>query len=240
MPASIEELQVWSSAGGGGYGGHREPDFPRSWNLYSYVEASPLRYTDPQGLQLQCTLDDSGNLHCQDEPGASAKAPEIETIEITLNPIYIRNPRTGAQLQREFLGDLTAEPVAAEDEAEYCSAFDSFAECVKKRTESYYGLAGAGVSLEAAGARLVPTRAKLGGATRGTSIASVVFRDLLPFRLPRQVRNFTFLGSIAKTKTLGGALGRAIPYIGDAVLAIDAALIGRCARQRDPLTGGRR
>src|SRR5205823_1742074 len=93
--------------------------------------------------------------------------------------------------------------------------------CLKACAKIYYGLSLEGGGAVLAGARLLDKPAML-GAEEGTSIASVFFRGVLPYRLP-----FNAFG----TRVLGGVLGRATPWIGAALLAIDAGGIGSCVHQ---------
>ncbi|MDA8445636.1 STM2901 family protein [Paracidovorax valerianellae] len=78
-----------------------------------------------------------------------------------------------------------------------------------------------------AGYPLLPTRTKFNGATRGTSIASVVARKALPFKLKYQILPTVTLKSMASLKILfvrniGAFVGRTIPVIGVFMLAYDA------------------
>ncbi len=79
------------------------------------------------------------------------------------------------------------------------------------------------------GQPILPTRAKFGGSTKGTSIASVVSRNLikteLPFRLP--TISGSSLGSLKLTftKRLGAFVGRLVPGVGWVILAYDVVQI---------------
>jgi len=57
------------------------------------------------------------------------------------------------------------------------------------------------------------------GASRGTSVASIGLRSLLPYEMP--------IG-IMGTRVLGGLAGRLVPYVGVGLLAYDAYSIGQC------------
>lgn len=80
-----------------------------------------------------------------------------------------------------------------------------------------------------AGQPIIPTRAKVGGATRGTSIASVVSRRILNIDLKMRLPMIT--GSsirglrIALTKNLGAFVGRSVPVVGWVIVANDVVQI---------------
>lgn len=82
------------------------------------------------------------------------------------------------------------------------------------------------------GQAFIPTRAKLGGATEGTSFASK-YLSKLPYKtsinLPMLTGYPKFIGGkgirVAFTKILGRFLGRAIPVVGWGILAYDVTYI---------------
>jgi hypothetical protein len=79
------------------------------------------------------------------------------------------------------------------------------------------------------GQPILPTRGKIGNATRGTSIASVASRRLLNFELKTRLPMIT--GSsittlrIALTKNLGAFVGRTVPIVGWVIVAYDVVRI---------------
>ncbi|MCA8298550.1 hypothetical protein LGN19_32660 [Burkholderia sp. AU30198] len=81
------------------------------------------------------------------------------------------------------------------------------------------------------GQRFIPTRGKFGGAVKGTSIASIVSRRMLPYELKQRilptVTSFTslILLRIKFTRNIGAFVGRAIPGVGWIVLASDVTMI---------------
>lgn len=97
------------------------------------------------------------------------------------------------------------------------------------------------------GQPFLPTRGKFAGATKGTSVASVVSRHLikhkLPFALPTLTGATLSTLKITFTKSLGAFVGRLVPGVGWSILAYDAVLIMRNtvlhynlrARQEDKL-----
>lgn len=77
----------------------------------------------------------------------------------------------------------------------------------------------------------LPTRGKFGGATKGTSVASVLSRRLIKQKLPFAVPTLTGASistlKITFTRSLGAFIGRLVPGVGWAVLAHDVVLILR-------------
>ncbi|AJY32001.1 putative membrane protein [Burkholderia thailandensis 34] len=77
----------------------------------------------------------------------------------------------------------------------------------------------------------VPVPGKFAGATKGTSVASLAARKLLPFKLAVRLPMMTGVGlsgfRIAFTRNLGAWVGRTIPIVGEVLLAKDAVLIMR-------------
>ncbi|MBN3770666.1 STM2901 family protein [Burkholderia sp. Se-20378] len=79
--------------------------------------------------------------------------------------------------------------------------------------------------------RFVPTRGKFTNAVKGTSIASVVSRRILPYELKHRllptVTSFTSLimSRIKFTRNIGAFVGRAIPGVGWVMLATDVSVI---------------
>ncbi|MES2502610.1 MAG: hypothetical protein V4545_08385 [Pseudomonadota bacterium] len=82
-----------------------------------------------------------------------------------------------------------------------------------------------------AGQPLIPVSGKLGGATKGTSVASVTARRLLNYQMPFRMPSITGKNArqlkIAFTKNLGAFVGRAIPGIGWMIMAYDVVQIIR-------------
>lgn len=97
------------------------------------------------------------------------------------------------------------------------------------------------------GQPFLPTRGKFAGATKGTSVASVVSRNLikhqLPFALPTLTGTTPATLKITFTKSLGAFVGRLVPGVGWTILAYDVVQIIRNtvslynirARQEDKL-----
>ena len=96
---------------------------------------------------------------------------------------------------------------------------------IDKIMEQFSGVdiaAGAAILL---GFPFLPTRAKFGGATPGTSVASVVSRKALnrnmSFRMPMLTGKSVTTLRIAFTKNLGAWVGRTVPVVGWLILAYD-------------------
>ncbi|WP_218883776.1 STM2901 family protein [Burkholderia guangdongensis] len=89
-----------------------------------------------------------------------------------------------------------------------------------------------GVVLVLSGWPILPTRGKFAGATKGTSVASVMARSLFRFQLKRRVLPTLTLESIKSfriilTRKLSVFVGRAVPGLGWVLLARDAFMIVR-------------
>lgn len=88
-----------------------------------------------------------------------------------------------------------------------------------------------GIAMVLLGQRFIPTRGKFANAVKGTSIASVVSRRMLPYELKHRilptVTSFTSLIMlrIKFTRNIGAFVGRAIPGVGWVILATDVSLI---------------
>nr|WP_254608377.1 hypothetical protein [Burkholderia lata] len=88
-----------------------------------------------------------------------------------------------------------------------------------------------GIAMVLLGQRFIPTRGKFANAVRGTSVASVVSRRMLPYELKHRilptVTSFTSLIMlrIKFTQNIGAFVGRAIPGVGWVILATDVSLI---------------
>ena len=79
------------------------------------------------------------------------------------------------------------------------------------------------------GQPIISTRAKIGGAIKGTSIASIAGRRLLNYDLKYRLPMITGASirtlRISLTRNLGAFVGRAVPVVGWIVLANDVAHI---------------
>nr|WP_260431042.1 hypothetical protein [Burkholderia cenocepacia] len=75
----------------------------------------------------------------------------------------------------------------------------------------------------------VPAPGKFSTATKGTSVASIAARKLLPIQMKMRLPMIMSVSAqgvrIASTKNLGAWVGRTIPVIGEVFLAVDAAVI---------------
>jgi len=97
--------------------------------------------------------------------------------------------------------------------------------------EQFSGMDIAAAAAVLSGQPFLPTRAKFGGATPGTSPASVLSRKLLnknmAFRMPMITGNSIKTLRIATTKNLGAWVGRSVPIVGWLILAYDVEEIIR-------------
>ncbi|WP_024905769.1 STM2901 family protein [Robbsia andropogonis] len=89
-----------------------------------------------------------------------------------------------------------------------------------------------GVVLILSGWPLLPTRGKFVGATKGTSVASVMARSVFRFQFKRRVLPTLTVESIKSfrvilTRRLSVFIGRAVPGLGWVLLARDAFMILR-------------
>ncbi|KVM72823.1 hypothetical protein WL30_05835 [Burkholderia ubonensis] len=75
----------------------------------------------------------------------------------------------------------------------------------------------------------VPAPGKFAGATKGTSVASIAARKLLPIQLRIRLPMIMTVGvrgvRMAFTRNLGAWVGRTIPVVGEVFLAVDASMI---------------
>ncbi|MCR4467626.1 hypothetical protein NQV17_15280 [Burkholderia sp. SCN-KJ] len=75
----------------------------------------------------------------------------------------------------------------------------------------------------------VPAPGKFAAATKGTSVASIAARKLLPIQMRMRLPMIMSVGAqgvrIASTRNLGAWVGRTIPVVGELFLAADAAVI---------------
>jgi RHS repeat-associated protein len=90
----------------------------------------------------------------------------------------------------------------------------------------HFGLTKIASGVTIAGQPLLPyPRMPLSAGGEGTSIASVIFRSIIP-------KDWTFFGlRVFGTRSLGGILGRAVPWVGWGLLAYDAYEIGKCTKK---------
>lgn len=90
--------------------------------------------------------------------------------------------------------------------------------------------AGAAIAV-LSGQPFLPTRGKFAGATKGTSVASVVSRRLIKHQLPLALPTLTGATlstlKITFTKNLGAFVGRLVPGVGWTILAYDVVQIVR-------------
>ncbi|QBR00309.1 STM2901 family protein [Paraburkholderia pallida] len=81
------------------------------------------------------------------------------------------------------------------------------------------------------GQNWISTRAKPNGATKGTSVASLVSRKLLNYDLKRKILPTLTNASVKKLKVMmvrnvGTFVGRTVPVVGWVIVSHDVAMIG--------------
>lgn len=210
-------------------------------NLYAYVGADPINLIDPLGFMPSsrvCTsfvgrsyTDVNGDWRPGDvsfscHVGTSGSMPNYGERRLP-QPLIERGPSSP---QKEG-DDIVTTAQKYSKKALDCAA-------------SHYGLgfltAGAGVGAAAAGANIIDTRGKLGGATPGTSWAgraasSIFGKTPLPRALPT-LTGFPGIGNglrVSSTLSAARFAGRAVPVVGYALLAADALAIGYCTVSGD-------
>jgi RHS repeat-associated protein len=107
----------------------------------------------------------------------------------------------------------------------------SFGDCLLKCADKQLGISALlGATGVLSGLEVIPVSGKLGGATKGTSIASKYLSKWLPQRIP-SLWAPTWKHPFVATKILGRFIGRWIPVIGWGVLAYDAISTGLCVNR---------
>lgn len=223
----------------------QDPSDPQSWNLFGYVRNNPLSFFDPDGQA--CVVGPDGKEHDDNSGGQSCadahKPSENNKPSVTVTaqqdslwafltspqiPRYVENDKPLPEDAQKILTKVGENTRAIDDLGETVAA------CTAERflgvPLDYYGAAGG--AMMAAGQPWLPTRAKMGSnavnilgqqsgsytlsilnehglPTKGTSVASRVSRAVLGRRAGRVV-------------------GRAIPVVGAALTAADAAAITAC------------
>ncbi|MBR8257735.1 STM2901 family protein [Burkholderia ambifaria] len=88
-----------------------------------------------------------------------------------------------------------------------------------------------GIAMILLGQRFVPTRGKFHGAVKGTSVASMVSRRMLPYEIKHKIlptvtsfKSLVLL-KVKFTRELGVFVGRAVPVAGWIITAADISII---------------
>ncbi|MFN8521631.1 MAG: RHS repeat-associated core domain-containing protein [Chloroflexota bacterium] len=144
------------------------------------------------------------------------------------NPISVTDPSGNCGVSEELLNALMA---------------DCMLGCALGSLEKHPQKNAIAGGMVATGLPLVPTRGKLSGATPGTSVASVVWRRLLPYewRGLRSVPAPTMRNAAARTASVGAFVARWQPILGGALLAIDyfswLNCVAECTEATSPCRG---
>jgi RHS repeat-associated protein len=190
---------------------HATLNDPQSLNLYAYARNNPLGYIDPDGRQFKITIyGDVSKTNSRAFPWYfDVAAPSI------FDRYAIQQSR--ARPEREPLVDR-----------------------LQRCASDQLGLSDALAIAAVAAGQPIPgsKRFVIEGSSKGTSLASKAASGIfgntqLPFRMP------TIVGgpgtgralAIAGTKSVARFAGRAVPIIGWAILAYDAASIALCTAQ---------
>jgi RHS repeat-associated protein len=102
--------------------------------------------------------------------------------------------------------------------------------CIAKCVLEHYGLATVGAGLVVSGAPVIPKKWVYGKGKDGTSVASIVCREVFPQR----IKSFpapTLRGLSMRSGVLGGVIGRWIPFVGLGLLVIDGVAISFCVEK---------
>jgi RHS repeat-associated protein len=225
-------------------------------NLYNYVGSDPLNFIDPLGLLYQATFADGTTCNFNVENGkvvdlncwgggggggggyGDAINGYIDQNGVPPGDILVEAPRN-APLD-PGIASWRPDPAFAEDETAQNKSEGIAIAAAKKIgrcAAEHYGLGALGAGLTAAGQPIPGTKPFVTpGSSRGTSLAgmgadAIFGKARLPFRLP------TIVGgpgtrralAIAGTKSVARFAGRAVPILGEALLAYDALSIAACA-----------
>jgi len=122
----------------------------------------------------------------------------------------------------DFSHQATSRDIMAQHHPQTLALSD---ECKRKCVAEHYGLTGAAVGTSLAGAPMKAKAEKAGalGAGRATSYISKPLRNLLPWKIPSGC-----LTKMAGTASVGGIVGRGVPFVSAGLLAADGLMIANC------------
>ena len=236
----------------------QDPVDPQSWNLFGYVRNNPLIFFDQDGRA--CVVgpdgkehdDNSGGQSCADAHKASEnnKASATATAQQGSLWAYLTAPPTPQYVENDKPLPENARTVLTQVGKEtgfIAEAGDKVAACMAER---YLGVplaapGAAGLGMVAAGQPILPTRAKMGSntvnilgqqsgrytlsilkgglPTEGTSVAAATSHAVAGAIRPAVGR---------RVAGVVGRFGRAVPVVGWALTAADAAAIAECVARK--------
>ncbi|MFA5962387.1 MAG: RHS repeat-associated core domain-containing protein [Sphingomonas sp.] len=223
-------------------------------NWYNYVGGDPVNFVDPNGLSGRCQ---SGYHEVRVKNGSGGSSGGNTTSEGSADIRVVSGYRCvqdKASLAADGGGGGGGTPSANGGGADIVvtarrpqSGKDIVVTALKKVGQcalDQYGLGAVGAGLTAAGQPIPGTKPFVTpGSSKGTSLAgmaadAVFGKARSPVRLPTVVGSFPkFLTGrtlgIAGTKSVARFAGRAVPVIGEALLAYDAISIAVCAATSD-------
>jgi RHS repeat-associated protein len=197
---------------------------PQSLNRYSYAMNNPLTFTDPSGLDPPCTPDNDGVYCLEGTPGIAfniydyfpnywrtsfivpSAFPNGPNLPTAASVQSRSRPGTNKTLQQNWRKDLKA---------------------LKTCSSGSASSAAAGVGLVAAGSNVISTAGKFAGSTSGTSIASQLFRTILPQSIDATLAP-TLMNPLATSSTLGGVVGRWVPIAGESLFIYSGVKFLNC------------
>ncbi|OHE79781.1 MAG: hypothetical protein A2107_00020 [Verrucomicrobia bacterium GWF2_62_7] len=207
---------------------------PQSWNLYSYVRNNPLIFTDPTG---RCKQGADGKYHDSDEgpcvaPGGTSvtvteKAPKERDHAAEVQAEMTRMQYEAWKRNQERNKPKEDQPLTENAQKTLTVAYE--------RTIHDLGCVALGYGIETASVvpsmEIVPKAFAPAGAKGGTSIASTLLRGG-----PRGLAIPTPVGTPGtatfawrSSNTVGGVVGRWLPYVG---LGVSAYRINQCLGQQ--------
>lgn len=195
-------------------------------NWYNYADADPINKIDPDGLD-DVVVTGIRQYHSPCEQDKRICLGQYNSSGMPLGG-YPRQGKRFTSPQKDEGGDIV---VTAIKKVGQCAA-------------DHYGSGALGAGITAAGQPIAGTkRFVTPGSSKGTSLAgmaadAIFGRAKSPVRLPTVVGSFPkFLTGrtlgIAGTRSIARFAGRAVPVVGEALLAYDAISIAVCAATSD-------
>ncbi len=199
--------------------------------------ADPVNRRDPAGLDFRLTDDPreclalgmrvavrNGRLGCEE---GAFQLPDLgTTAPFPFGPVdpFLPNPVCPTCEPPRDPNDPPSGTLASPEKEN-----PSFGEKVLACTLDQLGIRDLiALGVGASGLPLLDKRFSQAGGSQRTSLASRAFRNLNNVRLPRQVWAPTLRKPLAASRKVGTILGRFVPGLGVALLAIDAGFVAHC------------